>query len=265
LPEPEQLEPEKEKEVREILPDAGSTGEEAAEELFDLGPQLAAQEESGSGGGAPDATAADIMASGMAGGGAEEGGISLDAALSALVTEATTLASTVANVGTSFTFAVAPSSSSPGLQQQQLPNLIPDQPKEALLAAISGQSEFFSATTTTAAAAAGTMQQQQQQYLPVLPTGTVLPTVTTTGLSEPLFKEEDKVFTLAGITQPQPVVSADQKPVLADQADMDGASALAALASAASLAQNTVKQEATNGVKNEYDEVRSFRLLRLFV
>jgi hypothetical protein len=47
----------------------------------------------------------------------------------------------------------------------------------------------------------------------------------------------------------------DEKPVLADQADMDGASALAALASAASLAQNTsVKQEA-KGIKNEYDEV----------
>lgn len=41
-----------------------------------------------------------------------------------------------------------------------------------------------------------------------------------------------------------------------DQADMDGASALAALASAASIAQNTVKQE-TNGIKNEIDEVRS--------
>jgi hypothetical protein len=51
----------------------------------------------------------------------------------------------------------------------------------------------------------------------------------------------------------------DEKPVLADQADMDGASALAALASAASLAQNTsVKQEA-KGIKNEYDEVRTNR------
>ncbi len=50
----------------------------------------------------------------------------------------------------------------------------------------------------------------------------------------------------------------DEKPVLADQADMDGASALAALASAASLAQNTsVKQEA-KGIKNEYDEVRTY-------
>ncbi len=47
--------------------------------------------------------------------------------------------------------------------------------------------------------------------------------------------------------------------MLADQADMDGASALAALASAASLAQNTsVKQEA-KGIKNEYDEVRTNR------
>ncbi len=50
----------------------------------------------------------------------------------------------------------------------------------------------------------------------------------------------------------------DEKPVLADQADMDGASALAALASAASLAQNSsVKQEA-KGIKNEYDEVRTY-------
>jgi hypothetical protein len=50
----------------------------------------------------------------------------------------------------------------------------------------------------------------------------------------------------------------DEKPVLADQADMDGASALAALASAASLAQNTsVKQEA-KGIKNEYDEVGAY-------
>ncbi len=54
----------------------------------------------------------------------------------------------------------------------------------------------------------------------------------------------------------------DEKPVLADQADMDGASALAALASAASLAQNTsVKQEA-KGIKNEYDEVRTYATYR---
>ena len=43
----------------------------------------------------------------------------------------------------------------------------------------------------------------------------------------------------------------EEKP---DQADMDGASALAALASAATLAQNNVKQE-TNGIKSEVDEV----------
>ncbi len=55
----------------------------------------------------------------------------------------------------------------------------------------------------------------------------------------------------------------DEKPVLADQADMDGASALAALASAASLAQNTsVKQEA-KGIKNEYDEVRTYVTYRV--
>ena len=48
-------------------------------------------------------------------------------------------------------------------------------------------------------------------------------------------------------------VEAEERP---DQADMDGASALAALASAASIAQNTVKQE-TNGIKSEIDEVSS--------
>jgi hypothetical protein len=56
----------------------------------------------------------------------------------------------------------------------------------------------------------------------------------------------------------------DEKPVLADQADMDGASALAALASAASLAQNTsVKQEA-KGIKNEYDEVGTYATYGIF-
>jgi len=45
----------------------------------------------------------------------------------------------------------------------------------------------------------------------------------------------------------------DEKPP--DQADMDGASALAALASAASMAQdNTVKQEGSNGIKHEIEE-----------
>ena len=45
----------------------------------------------------------------------------------------------------------------------------------------------------------------------------------------------------------------DEKPP--DQADMDGASALAALASAASMAQDTVKQEGgTNGIKQEMEE-----------
>jgi len=43
---------------------------------------------------------------------------------------------------------------------------------------------------------------------------------------------------------------AEEKP---DQADMDGASALAALASAASIAQNNVKQE-TNGIKSEIED-----------
>lgn len=45
----------------------------------------------------------------------------------------------------------------------------------------------------------------------------------------------------------------DEKPP--DQADMDGASALAALASAASMAQDMViQEEGTNGLKQEMEE-----------
>lgn len=54
---------------------------------------------------------------------------------------------------------------------------------------------------------------------------------------------------------------AEEKP---DQADMDGASALAALASAASIAQNNVKQE-TNGIKSELDEVSLLSITFWFI
>ena len=99
--------------------------------------------------------------------------------------------------------------------------------------------------------------------LPVTEPGFPLPLVLNTPKAklEPLLDpalniKEEKLFSSEPLKSGNGVgAETEERP---DQADMDGASALAALASAASIAQNTVKQE-TNGIKNEIDEVRSSR------
>jgi len=89
--------------------------------------------------------------------------------------------------------------------------------------------------------------------LPSLPAATTLSTPVSINASTGIKEEKPNLAELPKPPMMGDISMEDEKPP--DQADMDGASALAALASAASMAQdNTVKQEGSNGIKHEMEE-----------